>query len=212
MFIKERLITVVGGRIFAACDQPFEAKVENKSQNKAAQPAVQTKSMQNAPPLTVQQGRIQVVHGSLMLCSVEINGLCATKQWVVAQYFDPVLSAQNLPELLARLHTSISGLKALNIFRDIDVELDTTRSGLVQVNVSVEEMPRFLLKTGTEIGADEGSVVRFAHEAVISDCRRIFPQMFGMRSVLLKRWSFNCLVEPRHVRRFKLDFYSWPIT
>jgi outer membrane protein insertion porin family len=73
------------------------------------------------------------------------------------------MEATTLGDIVNQVQASCTRLSRLGIFKEIQVTLDTPKqphSGADRVNVilEVKERPRLFLKTGTEIGMDEGSV------------------------------------------------------
>lgn len=100
-----------------------------------------------------------------------MDGTRYTKDWVVHEALKSVLSGgvQPFGNLVTELQKACSQLNQLGIFKeDIDVMIDKAPAldgddpsvTLVNIKITVEERPRFYIRTGTEVGANEGSVVR----------------------------------------------------
>lgn len=91
------------------------------------------------------------------------------------------MHATTMQDLMLRLSTACDHLSALGIFTSVDLDLDVAPGFSaedqiipVAVRVQVKEKPRLFIKTGTEVGADEGSV----------NAKVVYRNVFGAGEVL----------------------------
>lgn len=95
---------------------------------------------------------------------MEIQGIKWTNSSLIEKEIQPALKASTFGEIIQELNQACHRLSHLGIFKEMDVVIDTSpeyrdKYNEVDVTIIVKEKPRLFLKTGTEIGSDEGSLV-----------------------------------------------------
>ncbi len=70
----------------------------------------------------------------------------------------PVLDSTNLDEVIVSAHSCAASLVRLGIAKSCNVVIDSNEPGKVSVILKPERLSRILAKTGTHIGASEGSM------------------------------------------------------
>lgn len=135
-----------------------------------------------SPPLAdsavrVNEGlftRLAALSVPLIFRLVEFIGADNTREWVVEAVLRPLLTSgtQSMGDLLRSIQETCAQFNQLEIFKgDIDVQMDqsndieiTSKDGKtiitpIDITFRGKERSRIFVKTGTEVGANEGSVV-----------------------------------------------------
>jgi len=94
--------------------------------------------------------------------AVAVKGAQKTNQRVFDRAFKQLFQAETLGDVFQQTHRMVGTLNRLGIFSDVDVTLDKSRyePRKVDVLLRVKERPRISAKTGTELAATEGNLVR----------------------------------------------------
>ncbi|CAG8595900.1 745_t:CDS:10 [Paraglomus occultum] len=94
--------------------------------------------------------------------SCRIFGAKKTRQSLFKAVISPTFEARTFGELIDEVRIAADKLNRLDIFKYVDVLLDTCEDGFappeaLDMVIAVEEKPRYWIRTGTEIGNDAGS-------------------------------------------------------
>ncbi|RUS32371.1 surface antigen-domain-containing protein, partial [Jimgerdemannia flammicorona] len=96
--------------------------------------------------------------------SIHIYGRRHTRDSFLLSVVRPVFKTRTVSSILETAQRAVADLRRFDIFDDVDLLLDAARDpiavdGSIDLHINVKEKPRLFIKTGTEIGNGEGSMV-----------------------------------------------------
>lgn len=109
----------------------------------------------------------------MKLHKITINGATTTRESFMHRILAPAFQAQSLHEVIGLSRQAVRKMERFGIFDDVKMQLDSPsdawlrdRKDMVDLGIWVKESSRVQIKTGTEAGNAEASMV-ISQEAYI---------------------------------------------
>jgi hypothetical protein len=95
------------------------------------------------------------------LTSISFKGVKNTKKETLEEIFKPAFKSKTLEEILTNMTNSCGKLEAHDMVKSFDISFKPNGIGKngIKAELEVKEVPKFTVKTGTEFGEGESSLV-----------------------------------------------------